>query len=112
RPGAAGDGGHPGERASDDAPGAERAAGRAGSGAFGLLIAHRVRACHEPFGETPPGRPPLPAASRYCRRDRYRKDRRLMALFAPRSPVEERERRWIEKMLGWCAEQFGRGPLG
>ena len=35
-----------------------------------------------------------------------------MALFAPRSPVEERERRWIEKMLGWCAEQFGRGPLG
>jgi hypothetical protein len=34
-----------------------------------------------------------------------------MALFAARSPVEERERLWIEKMLGWCEERFGRGPL-
>jgi hypothetical protein len=34
-----------------------------------------------------------------------------MPLFAPRSPVEERERQWIEKMLAWCVEQFGAGPL-
>ena len=34
-----------------------------------------------------------------------------MALFAGRSPVEARERDWIEKMLAWCADRFGRGPL-
>jgi hypothetical protein len=31
-----------------------------------------------------------------------------MALFGARPPVEDRERQWIEKMLSWCVEQFGR----
>ena len=30
-----------------------------------------------------------------------------MPLFGARAPVEDRERQWIEKMLAWCAEQFG-----
>ena len=34
-----------------------------------------------------------------------------MPLFAPKSPVEDRERLWIEKMLTWCVEQYGRAPL-
>ena len=34
-----------------------------------------------------------------------------MPLFGARSPVEDRERLWIEKMLGWCVEQFGREAL-
>ena len=31
-----------------------------------------------------------------------------MPLFRARPPVEDRERQWIEKMLSWCVEQFGR----
>lgn len=31
-----------------------------------------------------------------------------MPLFGARPPVEDRERQWIEKMLSWCVEQFGR----
>lgn len=31
-----------------------------------------------------------------------------MPLFGARPPVEDRERQWIEKMLGWCVERFGR----
>jgi len=31
-----------------------------------------------------------------------------MPLFEARSPVEDRERQWIEKMLAWCVGQFGR----
>lgn len=31
-----------------------------------------------------------------------------MPLFGARPPVEDRERQWIEKMLAWCVEQFGR----
>ena len=34
-----------------------------------------------------------------------------MSLFATRPPVEDREREWIEKMLAWCTDRFGRGPL-
>jgi hypothetical protein len=34
-----------------------------------------------------------------------------MPLFGARPPVEDRERRWIEKMLNWCVEQFGREAL-
>ena len=34
-----------------------------------------------------------------------------MPLFAARPPVDERERRWIEKMLAWCVEQFGTAAL-
>jgi hypothetical protein len=34
-----------------------------------------------------------------------------MPLFGARPPVEDRERVWIEKMLTWCVEQFGRGAL-
>jgi hypothetical protein len=31
-----------------------------------------------------------------------------MPLFGARPPVEDRERQWIEKMLTWCVEHFGR----
>jgi hypothetical protein len=34
-----------------------------------------------------------------------------MPLFGARSPVEDRERQWIEKMLAWCVERFGREAL-
>src|SRR5947209_14731434 len=34
-----------------------------------------------------------------------------MPLFGARPPVEDRERQWIEKMLAWCVEQFGREAL-
>jgi hypothetical protein len=34
-----------------------------------------------------------------------------MALFAPRCPVEDRERAWVEESLGWIRGQFGDGPL-
>ncbi|NUP50897.1 MAG: hypothetical protein HOW97_26835 [Catenulispora sp.] len=34
-----------------------------------------------------------------------------MPLFGARPPVEDRERLWIEKMLTWCADQFGLEPL-
>ena len=34
-----------------------------------------------------------------------------MPLFGARPPVEDRERQWIEKMLAWCVEQFGRDAL-
>ena len=34
-----------------------------------------------------------------------------MLLFGARPPVEDRERQWIEKMLAWCVEQFGREAL-
>lgn len=34
-----------------------------------------------------------------------------MALFGSRPPVDEREREWIEKMLGWCTDRFGRDFL-
>jgi hypothetical protein len=34
-----------------------------------------------------------------------------MPLFGARPPVEDRERQWIEKMLAWCVEQFGRYAL-
>jgi hypothetical protein len=30
-----------------------------------------------------------------------------MSLFRARCPVEDRERRWIERMLGWCRTEFG-----
>lgn len=31
-----------------------------------------------------------------------------MPLFGAHPPVDDRERQWIEKMLAWCVEQFGR----
>ena len=34
-----------------------------------------------------------------------------MPLFGARPPVEDRERQWIEKMLAWCVERFGREAL-
>jgi hypothetical protein len=34
-----------------------------------------------------------------------------MPLFGARPPVEDRERLWIEKMLAWCLERFGREAL-
>jgi hypothetical protein len=34
-----------------------------------------------------------------------------MALFQPRCPVPPREQAWIEKMLMWCVDGFGRLPL-
>ncbi|NUR58323.1 MAG: hypothetical protein HOV87_06465 [Catenulispora sp.] len=34
-----------------------------------------------------------------------------MPLFGARPPLEDRERLWIEKMLTWCVDQFGREAL-
>lgn len=34
-----------------------------------------------------------------------------MGLFAPRCPVDDREREWIEESLRWLRAQFGDGPL-
>jgi hypothetical protein len=34
-----------------------------------------------------------------------------MPLFGARPPVGDRERLWIEKMLAWCVDQFGREAL-
>ncbi|MFL6113066.1 MAG: hypothetical protein ACJ786_17170 [Catenulispora sp.] len=36
---------------------------------------------------------------------------RVMPLFGARPPVEDREREWIEKMLAWCVDRFGREAL-
>lgn len=34
-----------------------------------------------------------------------------MGIFKPSCPVVDKERRWVEEMLAWCATQFGPGTL-